>query len=150
MEKVCGGSVSVAGIGSCSGKNPQPPTKNPPPKGGSGSGGGATGDKPPVITNLKVTPHSISASHASATITYHDNEPGTTTLLEVTHGSVAGHRFPSRSCGTSTRPRPSPSRFPRVFAGNAFAPGAYSVVAMPINTKGMKGANVTAGFVITP
>lgn len=150
LEKVCGGSVSVAGIGSCSGKNPQPPTKNPPPKGNNNGGGGGAANKAPVITNLKVTPHSVSASHGSATITYHDNEPGTTTLLEVTHGAVAGVAVPVAIVRHVDATASVSVPLPKSFAGKAFAPGAYSVVAMPINTKGMKGANVTAGFVITP
>ena len=95
MEKVCGGSVSIAGIGACSGSSGsskkgggQPPAGN-----GNGGGGGAA-NKPPVITGLKVVPHSVSAASGHAVITYHDSEPGTTTLIEVTHGSVAGHPIP--------------------------------------------------------
>jgi hypothetical protein len=150
MEKVCGGSVSVAGIGSCNGKNPTPPTKNPPPKGGGNGGGGAGANTPPVITGLKVTPHSVAASSGHAVISYHDSEPGTTTLIEVTHGSVAGHPIPVAivkhvdSTASVTVPLPTS------LAGGAYAPGAYAVVAMPVNAKGIKGKNVTATFVIAP
>ena len=151
MEKVCGGSVSVAGIGSCSGKSPTPPTKNPPPKGsGNGGGGGAGGSKPPAITNLKVNPHSVSAASGSAVISYHDSEPGTTTLIEVTHGSVAGHAIPVGFVRHVDSTASVSVPLPKSLTGNAYAPGSYSVVVMPVNAKGIKGATVTAGFVITP
>jgi hypothetical protein len=102
-----------------------------------------------VITNLKVTPHSVSAS-GHAVITYHESEPGTTTVIEVTHGSVAGHPLPVAVVKHVDSTASVSVALPKSFSGGAYAPGDYSVVAMPVSSKGVKGANATATFVITP
>ena len=146
LEKVCGGSVTIAGVGECTGGGGTGTSKKPPKSGGPKSPPSA---KPPVITGLKVTPHSIHA-RGSAVITYHDNEPGTTTVLEVTHGTVAGVPLPVAVVKHVDATASVSVPLPASPSGKPFDAGTYQIVAMPFNSKTGKGKTVTATFVIAP
>ena len=103
-----------------------------------------------MITGLKVVPHSVSAASGHAVITYHDSEPGTTTLIEVTHGSVAGHPIPVAIVKHVDSTASVSVPLPKSLSGGTYAPGDYGVVVMPVSSHGIKGATVTAAFVIAP
>ncbi len=81
-------------------------------------------------------------------VSYHDDQPGTTTMLKLV-GTLFGHQVPLevfQHVDTAT----NSFRLPRIQAGVALLkPGTFHLEATPTNPKSGRGATATATFVIT-
>ncbi len=139
MRRICSGPLGTESQTSCGGMGGGNPPKKQPP----------TGHTPPKLTNLKVTPASFPLSDTNVTVSYHDDQPGTTTMLKLV-GTLYGHQIPLEVFTHVDSTANVSIRLPRIQAAAALLkPGTFHLEATPTNPKSGRGATVTAAFVIT-
>ena len=136
LRRICSGPIggSCGGQGAGSGQKTKPPT--------------GQGHIPPKLTQLKVTPASFPLSDTNVTVSYRDDQPGTTTMLKLV-GTLYGHQIPIEVF-THVDAATNSFRLPRIQAAPALLkPGTFHLEATPTNPKSGRGTTATATFVIT-
>ncbi len=141
MRRICSGPLGTESQTSCGGQGGgSQPTKQPP---------AGQGHTPPKLTKLKVTPASFPLSDTNVTVSYHDDQPGTTTLLKLV-GTLYGHEIPLEVFTHVDSTANVSIPLPRIQAAKVLLkPGKFRLEATPTNPKSGRGATVTAAFVIT-
>lgn len=141
MRRICSGPLGTEAQTSCGGQGGgTQPTKQPP---------AGQGHIPPKLTNLKVTPASFPLSATNVRVSYHDDQPGTTTMLQLV-GTLYGHEIPLEVFTHLDSTASVSIPLPRNQAAKVLLkPGTFRLEATPTNPKSGRGATATATFVIT-
>ena len=141
LKKICSGPLGADGQVSCGGQGGGSQPKKPPVTSG--------GHTPPKLTKFKVTPASFPLSDTNVTLSYHDDQPGSTTMLKLV-GTLYGHEVPLEVFTHVDTTANVSMRLPRIQAVPALLrPGTFHLEATPTNPKSGRGATATATFVIT-